>query len=145
MTMQPGPPLAGPASPSGLLEEADEVAVRVLDRGDQPSAAHVLDVLVHLGAGVEERLQGGLDVADVEVADGAALVAAGIEADGLAVDAELDVVGLVHDRLGAQDRAEGRLGPGQVGDGVDDGLDALAHGYSRMVVVTPTGFRRSVI
>lgn len=66
----PGGP--GPGA-SGVLQEADEVAVRVLDRGDHPSAAHVLDILVHLGAGLDERLQGALDVADVEIGDGAAL------------------------------------------------------------------------
>ncbi|MGO9187980.1 MAG: hypothetical protein ACLP8X_05885 [Streptosporangiaceae bacterium] len=66
------------------MQQADQVAVRVLDRGDQPSAGHVLDVLVHLGAGLEQGLQGALDVADVEVADGAALVAVGIKTDVLA-------------------------------------------------------------
>src|SRR6266567_297692 len=131
MTMQPSPPWAGPAGRSGLLKEPDEVAVRVLDRGDQPAAAHVLEVLVYLGAGLEERLQGALDVTDVVIADGAALVAAGIKTDVLAVDLEADVVGLVHDRRDAQDCAEHGLGPGEVAGGVDHGLDACTHGYSR--------------
>src|SRR6266702_3327662 len=126
----PGPPLTGPAGPSAVLEDPDEVAVRVLDRGDQ-AAAHVLDILVPLGAGLEERLQGALDVTDVVINDGAALVAVGIKTDVLAVDIEADVVGLVHDRRDAQHRAEHGLGPGEVAGGIDHGLDAFTHGYSR--------------
>src|SRR6266581_3609210 len=101
----PGPPLTGPAGPSA--------------------------VLVHLGAGLEERLQGALDVTDVVINDGAALVAVGIKTDVLAVDIEADVVGLVHDRRDAQHRAEHGLGPGEVAGGIDHGLDAFTHGYSR--------------
>src|SRR6266516_250898 len=117
--------------PSGVLQDADAVAARVLDRCDQPAAAHVLDVLIHLRAGAEQRLQRALDVGDVEVDDGAALVAVRIQADSLAADVELDVVGLVHVRGGTQDRAERGLGPGEVADGIDNGLDAFTHGYSR--------------
>jgi hypothetical protein len=51
--------------PSGVLQDADEVAVSVLDRGDQPTATHVLDVLVQLRAALEQRLQRALDVGDV--------------------------------------------------------------------------------
>src|SRR6266496_1997270 len=117
--------------PSGVLQDADEVAVRVLDRGDQPAAAHVLDVLVQLRAALEQRLQRALDAGDVVVDDGAALVAVRVEPDGLVVDVELDIVGLVHVRGGPQDDAERGLGPGEVAGGVDNGLDAFTHGYSR--------------
>src|SRR4249919_2948025 len=78
------------ARPSAVLQDADEVAVRVLDRGDQPAAAHVLDVLVQLRAALEQRLQRALDVGDVVVDDGAAPVAVRVKPDGLAVDVELD-------------------------------------------------------
>jgi RNA polymerase sigma-70 factor (ECF subfamily) len=42
------------------LQDADEIAVRDLDRGDQPAAAHVLDVLVQLRAGRAKALRPAL-------------------------------------------------------------------------------------
>src|SRR4029079_16649279 len=95
------------------------------------AAAHVLDVLLQLRAALEQCLQRALDVGDVVVDHGAALVAVRVEPDGLVVDVELDIVGLVHVRGGAQDGAERGLGPGEVAGGVDNGLDAFTHGYSR--------------
>ena len=89
--------LGSPAAPDlGRLDEADDVAVGVLDAGDQGAAAAVLDRLVRLGAGGEELPDAGVDVLDLPVADGAgeaAGVAVGIEAEALAAEVVLDVVG----------------------------------------------------
>ena len=86
---QPRPPgrvRAASARASGVLQDADEVAVRVLDRGDQPAAAHVLDVLIHLRAGLEQRLQRAFDIGDVVVDDGTALVAVRVKTDGASLN-----------------------------------------------------------
>jgi hypothetical protein len=54
--------------PLGGLEEPDDIAVGVLHRGDQLAPADVLDTLLHLRAGVEERPETLLDVVYVPVA-----------------------------------------------------------------------------
>lgn len=48
------------ASVSGVLEEADGIAVDVLDGDDQSAAADVADLPLRLPAGVQEHLQAAL-------------------------------------------------------------------------------------
>jgi hypothetical protein len=80
------PSLTGvPDAVLGVLQQPDEVAVRVLDVG------------FHFGARVDQRLQGALDVIDVVVNHGSALVAMRIKADVGAVDLEADVGRLIND------------------------------------------------
>src|SRR5262245_57603638 len=113
------------------LEEPEDVAVGVLDDGGELASADVLDVLAGSPAGFDGIALGGGDVAGAAVADRAGhavVVAVRVEADLLLADPEADVVGLVGVRLNAQDRPVQRPGAGQVPDGDDDGLDAVAHG-----------------
>jgi hypothetical protein len=109
------------------LDEADDVAVGVFDAGDQRAVADVLDRFVLLSAGGEEFLEAGADVLDLPVADGAgeaAGVAVGIEAEALIADVELDVVGCVDLRPGAEEGAVEGFRAIEILDGIDDGKDA---------------------
>jgi hypothetical protein len=102
-------------------EETDDVAVYVPDRCDQRSATHVLDLLVRICAGVEERLEALVDVVDVPVGDRAGLAARPALIDGVvgvvwAVDGQPKVAWdltishgrIVHiDMLAARDSLDG--------------------------------------
>jgi hypothetical protein len=64
----------------------------------------------------------------------------------LAVNVEPDVVGPIHVGLHAQELAVQGLGlREEVLDGVDERLDAFAHGVLLMLLVTSTGLRPSVL
>ena len=84
--------------PLRLLDETDDVAVGVLRHRGELATAHILDCLLHLRAGVEDRLQALLDVVDVPIGDGPRgplVVAVRVETDLLVADLEPDVVRLI--------------------------------------------------
>src|SRR4051794_29810189 len=103
---------------SSVLQQPEDVAVRVGDGGHETAAADVVGGLVHLGAGGGDLGELRLDVGHVPVGDrrGHALrPAAGDQPDVLAGGLEADVVGRVALRRRAEQRRVHRLGRGQVG------------------------------
>ena len=117
-------------SSRGRLNKPDDVAICVLHGSDQLASTHVLDLLLHLCTGVEERLQTLRDVGNVPVTDRARhplAVAVGIQTDILALNVEADLVSLNHVGLHAQKLAVQRLGLREVFDRVDDCLNAFSH------------------
>jgi len=135
--------------PLGGLEEPDDIVVGVLHGGDQLAPADVLDTLLRLRAGVEERPETLLDVVYVPVAHRSRHplgVAVRIEAHVLTPDAEADVIGLVHVGLDAQQLPVQRLGLAKVPHGLHDRLDAFGHGCVPSVArVTSTGLGPSLL
>jgi hypothetical protein len=112
----------------------------VLHGGDQLAPTDILDLLLRLRTGVEQRLHASLDVVDVPVADRThhpLTVAVGIQTDILAFDVKADVVRLIHVGLHAQDLTVEGLGLGEVLDGIDERLDVFGHGVLLMVLATP--------
>jgi DNA-directed RNA polymerase specialized sigma24 family protein len=74
------------------LPQPGDIAVCVLHQRDQHATASVLDVLLELRPGCQQRLQAGFDVVDLVIADraGQALgVAVGVEADDAVQEAWL--------------------------------------------------------
>src|SRR5690349_2907676 len=111
----------------GVLDQTEDVAVEVGERGDEPSAADVLRRLLHRGSGLGHLGELALDVGDVPVGHRAGLrlrAAALDQPDLLAGALEADVVRRVGHRLDPQERGVHSFGGGEVGDGVQDGLDA---------------------
>jgi hypothetical protein len=68
-----------------------------------------------------------------------------IEANVQAIDGETDVLGLIHGRRDAQERAVKRLGVREVLDGVDQRLDAVGNGVLLRLRVTSTGLAPSLL
>nr|MBA3532327.1 hypothetical protein [Ardenticatenales bacterium] len=57
-----------------ILDQADDISLGVLDGGNEPVTAHILDLLYTFRTRVEERLEATLDVIDVVVGGRTGLV-----------------------------------------------------------------------
>src|SRR5216683_622917 len=125
---RPGQPRAPPspwAGGLGILHEAGDVAVGVLDRGHQLAAGDVARLLWDGRARGDELLERLVDVVDKPVRKwrGHPLsVAVGVESDVLATDVPADVVRRLVGRPGPQQRGVHLLRTLQVLDRVDNRL-----------------------
>src|SRR5262249_9660248 len=77
---------------NGVLEQSNEVPVRILCRSDQSAAAYVLDLLHGFRASIKELLEAILDITNVVVRCRARLVSVGIEANVLVAYLEANVI-----------------------------------------------------
>ncbi len=62
---------------AGVLEQSDDIAVFILDGGDQPASANILDLLKCLSSSVHEVLQTFPDVLNMIVGSRSLLMAVG--------------------------------------------------------------------
>jgi hypothetical protein len=120
------------AALGGGLQQANDVSVSIFEGSDEAATADVFYFLLELGAGVEQRLERFLDIGDMDVAEGSGesgAVTVGDQANFLIADFEAGVVGFIAMRLDAQELAVERLGASDVFNGIDEGFDALGHGW----------------
>src|SRR6516162_4273622 len=115
---------------SGGLKQANEIAVGILDRCDEPARADILNGLLNLRTFLHQRLQRFLYVVHVEIPERPAHsrgMPVGKQADLLFADSKTDIIRLVHIWLAAQQLAEKALCPVRVFDRIDDGSDTVVH------------------